>query len=337
MSRYWILGAADPEMAAIERLLDSVGERWRRATSAGVRCSTRTAYSADPIEALGVADADEIILVECDLLGVSSGTSRLRRIDHHRPEDPGYGREPADFLPASSIGQVVSHLSAVHRLPTWVGWVDPANPPGTVHMGYVAVTDDRGPRWRVANGASAREIPADLVLTAAADHCLGAAYRGECPGVDPDTLMRCRLESRASYQGRTVEAVLADVEATRAALRSAARIDLHDPAEAVHTEDHDWSRSVCEGCARDPLWVADMRRDEAAGGPWPELPEAGAREDIGYMSGPLRSPGAPDKFTCSGRPEQVSAWMQWAESRLTDVYGDPARGFAGGYEPPVLR
>jgi len=31
-------------------------------------------------------------------------------------------------------------------------------------------------------------IPEDIVMVAAADHCLEAAIRGRCPGVDPDDL-----------------------------------------------------------------------------------------------------------------------------------------------------
>ena len=31
-------------------------------------------------------------------------------------------------------------------------------------------------------------------------------------------------------------------------------------------------------------------------------------------------------------PEQISAFMSWGPSNgLTDIYGDPQRGFAGGY------
>ena len=40
--------------------------------------------------------------------------------------------------------------------------------------------------------------------SAAADHCLGAAYQGLCPGVDPDELMQWRVESRAKFQDREV-------------------------------------------------------------------------------------------------------------------------------------
>jgi hypothetical protein len=52
-------------------------------------------------------------------------------------------------------------------------------------------------QWGEASGAAKYRgsvwIPQRYVLAAAADHCLAAAYRGECPGVDPDALMRWRV------------------------------------------------------------------------------------------------------------------------------------------------
>jgi hypothetical protein len=53
-------------------------------------------------------------------------------------------------------------------------------------------------QWGEASGAAKYRgsvwIPQRYVLAAAADHCLAAAYRGECHGVDPDALMRWRVE-----------------------------------------------------------------------------------------------------------------------------------------------
>src|SRR5690606_19221697 len=66
----------------------------------------------------------------------------------------------------------------------------------------------------------------EAFLAAAADHCLAAAYRGECPGIAPDQLMRWRVKTRAAFQGRSVEELLADVERARAALQEAPSIDL---------------------------------------------------------------------------------------------------------------
>ena len=56
------------------------------------------------------------------------------------------------------------------------------------HIGWVFVAF-RG-SYELGVGVDAIVIPDRFVLAAAADHCLAAAYRGECPGVDPDALMR---------------------------------------------------------------------------------------------------------------------------------------------------
>jgi hypothetical protein len=104
-------------------------------------------------------------------------------IDHHNPGDPGYGRSPAEFLPASSIGQVIAILGddriAINR-----HTLSAESPQDLYLVPAGALADDSDPAWCLGTGF----VPTDIVLTAAADHCLDAARRGECPGVDPDDL-----------------------------------------------------------------------------------------------------------------------------------------------------
>lgn len=253
MKRVWVLGAPDPEMELIEQLLREVGETVVYATVGGARVTAAQAYGAwEMPEAWG----HEVYLVECD----PARTGHLRRgpgvlpyeqerddpipdpaderpvlralIDHHRPGDPGYGRPPAEFLPASSVGQVLVELARLRRLPSWPeeGYgVLTAQPVGTFRLalawqigrcvvhGSEACT--HGDWWIITSPmptrplggdpftcpATGQYIPQELIFAAAADHCLAAAYRGECPGVDPDALMRWRAESRAAFQGRSVE------------------------------------------------------------------------------------------------------------------------------------
>lgn len=292
----YVLGAADPEMERIEFLLRQEAQNVVYATdAAGNRVTPAGAYSAhctdpglDRIRARG----GSIVLVECDLADPRFGThspqytdcaALVSRVDHHRPGDPGYGRPPAEYLAASSLGQTLALMGL-------------------------------------------RPTDHDLVI-AAADHCLSAAYRGEC-GVAPDTIARWRAESRAAFQKVTPEEMLARIEAACAELRSAPQICLMSVADMPHTEDHGWE-SVCDGCAHDEIYVADMRRDT----PVPELVEAACRLDAAYISGPLIGRDGRRKYTVSGRAEHVSAFFNWAERKgLVDAYGDPARGFGGAYE-----
>src|SRR5690606_24161844 len=121
----------------------------------------------------------------------------------------------------------------------------------------------------------------EIRLVAAADHCLAAAYRGECPGVDPEELMQWRAESRARFQRRPVEAVLADVERARAALREAPVVSL---AEGIHAR--------------------DLRGQQIA-----ELPEAAAREGLCFIAA-LDERGRLKVVCQSGTPQQIGAFVR---------------------------
>lgn len=52
----------------------------------------------------------------------------------------------------------------------------------------------------------------ELSITAAADHCLSHAYKGLCPGVNPDELRRWRAKTRAEFQRIPVEMLESQVE-----------------------------------------------------------------------------------------------------------------------------
>ena len=342
--RLWILGAADPEMERIEALLRGCGEAVAHATAPGrdggaARVTPAGAYAgATPSIPSGV---ETVVLVECECDGLRDGDDppwRVVVVDHHWPGDPGYGRPPAEFLAASSIGQVVARLAAEGRLAGW-GTGDPPvmatayGPPGRIQAWRdawdPAAQDWTGgpPRWVVclaadrAGRTACAEVPANLVRAAAADHCLTAAYAGQCPGVEPARLAAWRDAVRASFQGRPLAAVQADREAAEAVLRAAPRLVLGD------------------------VEVADVR----ALGAVPELPEAAARLGMAVLYRLLPGDPGGDRGGRGGRVKvgilgagegtpagtaPVDAFLGgWAAGQgLGGLYGNPARGFAGGYE-----
>lgn len=352
--RIWILGAQDPEMEAIEKLLTECGETVIHALDErGQRVHPGNAYTpcvrsgwelgemlriresaehCDPrwtgpdgcsprVQAEGTdyAFADcEIITVECEaprlppeIMGVGGFAGPIIRcttVDHHRPGDPGFGRPPAEFLEASSLGQVISKLADL----------------GTTPPEWEMIEDPRGSTQHMRD-----VIPSRLVMIAAADHCLGAAYAGKCPGVAPEALGRFRAEERARFSGRDVSYLSADIESTTGAIKSASKVQLA-VNRCCYCGDIEQGCAWCScgGYCHD-LSVADMRREP----PWPELPEAGTRAGVSYIAGPLDCPDGRRKITCSGTPEVIEAFMRhWGPAQgLTDIYGDPARGFAGGY------
>lgn len=374
MDRIWILGAADPEMELIEKLLRECGEEVRYATDEqGRRVHPGNAYRCPtPV----VPEGATAYAVECiDVL-----PEVWVRIDHHRPGDPGYGRPPEDFMAASSIGQV---LSVLRR-----------HGPAFFDAGEWITCDGGEPRdvgGFVIGMPYADTVPHEMVLAAAADHCLAHAYAGRCPGVDPDDLLAWRIVSRAKFQNRSARDILLDVELARRALRDApmAPCDYSLERWCERCGPHSMWCSRCYACAcgwdeSEPYygfictWVIDMRRAytvtttlvapfaegatvDSSGvgdsrevvfgdleeGVWdegghhtvvqrgvPELPEAAAREGVAYLATVVERDGR-EKVVLGGAasPEMVREFIErWAPAQgLTDIYGDPARGFAGGY------
>lgn len=386
-SRIWVLGAPDPEMAAIEGLLRECRETVVYAADArGERVTAGASYRGESL----IADSGnhpctdgttDVYLVECELLTPDArfepgedichpelAGRTVRRIDHHRPGDPGYGRQPSEFLEASSIGQVVAELSRVGRLPG--SWDREVGPEG-LGLGEFFFAPDgdpsAAPDWFVVSAVHAygsddggepdfdstdlARIPHDLVLCAAADHCLGAAYRGECPAVDPDALMAWRAESRAKFQGRDVSDVLADVERARESLRRAPTVALDRVSPRRRREEGCPAEASRAFCVRDMRGVCTAHRLDDCGcgtqqcvtacgayahGPCsvPELPDAASRDGEAYVT-TVTAAGSRPKIVLGGctTPEMVRAFLDhWAPSQgLVDAYGDPQRGFAGAY------
>ncbi len=328
INRLWVLGAGDPEMAAIERLLTDAGERVAYASIGVDRVHPGNAYRfTSPL--LAACNSECVpILVECAPAPANKGSWLTPiSVDHHRPGDPGYGGHPEDFVHSSSIGQVFHLLHATGDTSRFTlfssGW--------TLEN-----------RERDASGDSLLhtvDVPAEYVLCAAADHCLEAAYRGKCPGVDPDALMQWRAESRAAFQGRSVESVLADVQAARRALHAAPYMvecgvcGVWGGPDLIGRTPGDSPEVWCNVCCADSSsvedggWLADLRGQSV-----PELPEAAAREGIPFLSTVKDRDGREKVVLMAAPPKLVQRFLAGElVPGLKDHYGDPARGFAGGY------
>lgn len=165
----FVLGAQDPEMREIERVVREAGFARMHAARDGRRCTPMTAYAADGVVEVGpdgMARAQVLrpgvpaVWVECRM----TGREPLVRVDHHHPGDPGYTSAPEDYLLGSSLGQVLSLLE--------------------------------------------REPTETQRLLAASDHCLTAAYQGRCPGVDPHELLFLRASWKARITGRSLTDVM---------------------------------------------------------------------------------------------------------------------------------
>lgn len=347
----FILGASDPEMSAIERLLAECRIPFAYATVDGVRVHPGNAYRADDcsVSCGEFLYSESRVFVECrpaSSMMLMQGDSDTF-IDHHNPGDPGYGLPPERLLEGSSIGQVICFLAKAlpHNaaMSLWKTeqkvWGCPAGSIVRLNGDHIVTRESPAPPL---------VIPADLVLIAAADHCLAAAYAGKCPGVNPAALAAWRVKSRSEFQRRTCptcngqfhcdrcgwsnmtadgshcshctpvcpecseSAIAAKIETAKAALLATLQtvplINLHSDLSAV-----------------------DMRGQHVS-----ELPEAASQLGICFVADVLPCPDGRVKVVCqSGTPDQIDAFMRyWVPSQgLVGVYGDPERGFAGAYLP----
>jgi hypothetical protein len=136
-------------------------------------------------------------------------------------------------------------------------------------------------------------------VIAAADHCLTHAYHGRCPGVDVQELKLWRTRNRATARGLAEEELSRQIAAATEYLQSVPRIKL---------------------AGVDVAFVDEIR---------PEIAEASAREGIPYTYVKKEPDGRRKAGILSAPPEAIQEWMDTCQ--LQNIYGDPQRGFAGGY------
>lgn len=143
------------------------------------------------------------------------------------------------------------------------------------------------------------EATAEQRIIAAADHCPVAAYQGMCPGVDIEALRAWRVASRAARRKVSVPQMEQAIEQARSDLETAERIDF---------------------CGMQIAWIGDRQG---------EFTEAAARYGIPFMYTTKVRDGRTKLGIMSAPEEVIAAWMN--QCGLEQVYGDPVRGYAGGY------
>ncbi len=290
---FFILGADDPEMSRIEQAIkiarDDAGVAFMDYGYAGV--DNKRVFPGNAYRATQVLNADHEVLkphyafsgelkpasafVECSVAGITPAL----QIDHHNEGDVGFGATPDRFWQASSIGQAVEALKRIA-----------AREGISLDKYFEPHMDD----WRMA---------------AAADHCLSAAYQGQCPGISPDAIFDWRMQSRAAFQNVPVDELKKTVKNS---------VELLKNAEAVNTPDGIKQKFV--------------RLD----GTIPEAPEAAAITGIAVEYQMMDNRKGQMKVGLIGvlDPSLGKWWMEQKRAEgLEGIYGDPVRGFAGGYLP----
>lgn len=146
----------------------------------------------------------------------------------------------------------------------------------------------------------------EYLYIAAADHCLTAAYQGKCPNIDPAKLLIHRCKVKAEYQQTSPDEVYNVINDTLQKIKEGKRIFL-DGVECVDFTYYDSP---------------------------PEAPEASSILGLPLLYSNFITSIQKYKFgIISASPETIRYWMDNTAKNLEleDVYGDPARGYAGGY------
>jgi hypothetical protein len=259
-----VLGAQDPEMREIEQLLASDRRPWLHAACGRQRCSAQTAYAADAVVRLG-----------------RDGVAR-----------PGVlpPKAPAVFVECTVHGRT-PQLRVDHHHPGDPGY---AMPPQRYLDGA-----SLGQMLRLLE----REPTETQRLLAAADHCLTAAYQGQCPGVDPHELLFLRASWQAKISGRTLSDVIDGI------LDASKRVRRHHDSE------------FAESRFLDPTRVPK------------DLPEGAAHAGVPVRYRALLPDGSVKEMLKGAAPEHIERFIAEHEAAGRTTYGNPHRGYAGSYWP----
>jgi len=269
MRTFYLLGAHDEEMKEIRDLLFRLGAEYAVALKDGHRVRRGEAYEADSATRPIPEDA-RLVTVECGAKGLEVDLE----IDHHFPGDPGYDAPPEKFWEGSSLGQIVADVMA--NLPE---------------------------KWDEANLSEGELLR--LKMVAAADHCLGAAYAGKCPGIVPMKLRMERAKAVVKRHGGTIRRVFSTQERTGRHLLECPRVNLGGDIVAI-----------------------DARALRNA----PFLNEAACL----FAGGPVLARRSNKVVILNADPRSVIAFKLWATAEgASDTYGSPTRGFGGATFPTL--
>lgn len=325
-----ILGNPDPEMSMIRNLADKAGflvfwekdiepkEKWlddeivvfieptRKELISCVKCGEIASGNCN-----GLAVSDE------DTPGGLGPCGDLHNwaigdlcgpiiIDHHNPNDRGYYHIAEDFLYGSSIGQFIRFLAELDALPEM--YFPKADikeletiPIGTYMYRKIGPKNSGVSNWYIRSHDGWREILKDILVIAATDHCLTDAYQGNCHGISKLEVSNFRAETKANFKKVSVLKIQEDIKNAILKLAKAKYLQYGDEI----------------------IPVKDLRGEEI-----PELPEAAAYSNIPFIA------NVGKKVVLQCAPQEIVEFFMktWGpENGLKNIYGNPNRGFAGGF------
>ena len=316
----FVLGAIDEEMTQISKLIRQLPASMtmvRYATVNGTGVTSSNAYQADYTQDIALAvefgqlrenEKGKLVLVECgfSLDQVKLTGKGVKVLDHHREGDWGFDRPARDAIRASSLGQFLRFLAQENLLKFLkdATLLPVTEATSTVKKQAGLVSIEKG-QLQVTGYQGIYVLPIDLAYIAALDHNPGAVYQGNVPGLNPAKAVAFRNELRAKFKGITVAELDKLMRRARAMMRKAPVVDI----------------------AGKP--VVDLRGMKV-----PDSHEVSAQDGIAVMYSLMDKSGRKKEGIIGATEDVIDVWMSTAEfGGLSDIYGAPARGYAGGYRP----
>lgn len=183
----FILGSGDPEMNVIKNILLKENLQFQYAVDKyGKRVRPHTVRGGIRVKQ-HIPGVSYIVLIESDMPKGYEGYLEVAVIDHHPATSDNYHAPPSQYWGASSLGQFIAYI---------------------------------GSRFDISV-----EVSENMKVIAASDHCIAAAYRGECD-VDAEMLYQFRLESKAAYLGVTSEEINTIIKSTMGVLINLPHVDV---------------------------------------------------------------------------------------------------------------
>lgn len=205
-------------------------------------------------------------------------------------------------------------IPGISRDPQHSYVLDHHNPGDPGHGGAPAAyweSSSLGQLWALLLGHGLDAVTAALLfgedarMLAASDHCPSHAFQGKCPGIDVAALRAMRRANAAAFQKKDIASFDLEVDAAVAALLECPVAKLGDFEYRI---------------AFDPIPQLNHAQLEAG------LP-------VQYVTpGNARDPRTKVGLL-GGEPALIKLWMEEKSLTLDDIYGDPERGYAGGYLP----
>jgi len=191
MKEIFVLGAKDPEMDDIEEILLSAKLDYVYASINGVRCHPGNSYEANNESYMANNDLSKykkIVYIESATIKKYNNSIFL---DHHKEGHFGFEFTYKDFLPASSIGQLIKYL------------IDN-------DISLFKKTNINSNKFLFQNNEWSYEnqiILKKYVFSAAVDHSLSESYKGLCQGVNTSEVSEYRTSQIAVSFNNNIDLV----------------------------------------------------------------------------------------------------------------------------------